>query len=29
VGFLSAAMTDADVDGAVTTIIATINECYS
>ena len=28
VGFLSAAMTDADVDGAVATIIETIKECY-
>jgi len=29
VGFLSTAMTDTDVDGAVATIIATIKECYS
>jgi glutamate-1-semialdehyde 2,1-aminomutase len=29
VGFLSTAMTDADVDGAVATILKTINECYS
>ncbi len=29
VGFLSTAMTDADVDGAVATIIETINECYA
>ncbi len=29
VGFLSTAMTDTDVDGAVTAIIATIKECYS
>ncbi len=28
VGFLSTAMTDADVDGAVATIIETIKECY-